>query len=227
MIAGSLQTVIDFVGLAIALAAGVLDFARETYIHAALKPTLGAALFIAFLSGISEMVGQSVILVINRVPIYRFLASLVFTGVVYLVASATWALSVVMIAPLFGAEIISAIGYAGLFTVIAMSFAPRLLGVLAIAPYFGLGFSYALDAWVLACVIFGLHAASDLPFEAAAICGALGWTTSFTIRALTGRLLRWPLSALRRAVSGSLLDRTPQQLLAEFSEEMRERGAKQ
>ncbi|MEL7491416.1 MAG: hypothetical protein AAGJ73_11920 [Pseudomonadota bacterium] len=223
---GFLQVIIDFLGLAIALAAGVLDFARETYIRAALKPTLGAALFIAFLSGISEMIGQSVILVINRVPLYRFLASLVFTGVVYLVASITWALSVVMIAPLFGAGIVSAIGYAGLFTVIAMSFAPRLLGVLAIAPYFGVAFSYLLDAWVLACVIFGLHAASDLPFEAAAICGALGWTTSFVIRALTGRILRGPLTALRRVVSGSLLERTPQQLLAEFSEGIRERRVK-
>jgi len=222
----TLFSAIDFLGLVIALAAGVLDFARETYIRAALEPTLGAALFIAFLSGISEMIGQSVILVVNRVPLYRFLASLVFTGVIYLVAASTWALSVVLIAPLFRAEIISVIGYAGLFAVIAMSFAPRLLGVLAIAPYFGVAFSYILDAWVLACVIFGLHAASDLPLEAAAICGVLGWTTSFMIRALTGRILRKPLMALRRAVSGSALERTPQQLLANLSDELSERGFK-
>jgi len=218
----TLQTIGAFLGLAAALVRGAFELSRDAYLMAAEKPALGAALFIAFLSGISEMIGQSVILVINRVPLYRFLASLIFTGLIYLVSSLTWATSVLAVAPLFNADIAGAIGYAGLFAIIAMSFAPRLLGVLAIAPYFGVAFGYALDVWVMACVIFGLHAAGALPFSAAVICGVAGWGAAYIVRALTGRALRKPLLALRRAVSGSALELTPQELVERLSTSLRE-----
>ena len=212
-----------FLGLAVQLARGAIEFSRDVYVFAASLPALNAAFAIAFLSGISEMIGQSVVLVVNRVPLYRFIASLLFTGLIYLVAALSWAASVVVVAPLFRAEIVDVIGYAGLFAIISMSFAPRLLGVLTIAPYFGVAFGYLLDAWVLACVIFGLHAASDLPLLAATICGGVGWTTSFAIRALLGRVLREPLLYLRRLVSGSALEMTPQQILHVAHDQTRHR----
>lgn len=220
--AGLIETLGNF----LVLADGALGLKAPVFVGAADSPALAAALLIAFLSGVSEMIGQSVVLVINRVPLYRFLASLAFTGVIYLVAALTWATSVVLIAPLFGADIVSVIGYGGLFAIIAMSYAPRLFGVLTIAPYFGVALGYALDAWVLACVIYGLHAANDLPFRAAAICGLAGWTAGFVIRSLVGHFLRGPLTALRRAVSGSALEMSPQELTAAVAEAIRSHEAK-
>ena len=208
-----IDSILSFFSLVFALASGAMGLEKPAFMTAASgRAAVGAALFIAFLSGISEMIGQSIILVINRVPIYRFLASLVYTGVIYLVAALTWGASVLVAAPFFRAEIIDAIGYGGLFAVIAMSFAPRLLGVLSIAPYFGVALGHILDAWVMAAVIFGLHAATGLPLEAAAMCGLLGWSASFFIRTLLSRFLRTPLRRLRLAVSGSALELTPQQI---------------
>ena len=221
------QTIGAFLGLAAILVKGAFELSRDVYLMAAQKPALGAALLIAFLSGISEMIGQSVILVINRVPLYRFFASLAFTGAIYLISSVTWAASVLAVAPLFNANIVGVIGYAGLFAIIAMSYTPRLLGVLTITPYFGVAFGYALDVWVMACVIFGLYAASALPFEAAVVCGVAGWAAAYFARALTGRALRKPLLALRRAVSGSTLELTPQELVNRLSESLREGGRAQ
>ncbi|MEL7486248.1 MAG: hypothetical protein AAGJ87_03410 [Pseudomonadota bacterium] len=218
-----IDSILSFFSLVGVLAGGALGLEQTAFMTAASgRAAVGAALFIAFLSGVSEMIGQSIVLVINRVPVWRFLASLVFTGVIYLVAALAWGASVLVAAPFFRAEIIEAIGYGGLFAVIAMSFAPRLLGVLVIAPYFGIALGQMLDAWVMAAVIFGLHAATGLPIEAAALCGVLGWSASFVIRALLGRFLRTPLRALRLAVSGSPLELTPQQFARQFVERARE-----
>ena len=41
--------------------------------------------------------------------------------------------------------------------VIALAQAPRLLGFLTLAPYFGELFDRFLDVWVLTLVLFGLH----------------------------------------------------------------------
>ena len=206
-----------FADLLLRLINGAFSLSPDAFILAASERALGAAYTIAFLAGVSEMIGQSVVLVINRVPTWRFVASLLFTGVIYIVASLTWAASVVAVTSIFRIGIIDAIGYAGLFAIIAMSYGPRIIGFFTIAPYFGVALGYLLDAWVMTCVIFGLRAAAGLPFEAAAFCGAMGWAASYGARAMAAHYLRKPLRALRRAVSGSALERTPRELLHQLA----------
>ena len=210
---GVLGEIWSFLALLTRLVNGAFGLSAEAFALAANERALGAAYTIAFLAGVSEMVGQCVILVINRVPTWRFIASLMFTGVIYIVAALTWALSVVAVTSLFRVGIIDAIGFAGLFAIIAMSYAPRLLGVFMIAPYFGVALGYLLDAWVMACVVYGLKAAVGLPFEAAAFCGLTGWAAAYGARALAAHYLRQPLKALRHAVSGSALEMTPRELI--------------
>ena len=65
----------------ISLATSAIGFSTSAFHQAALSAEAqSAALLIAFLAGVSEMLGQSVILVVNRVVLYRFLASIAFTG---------------------------------------------------------------------------------------------------------------------------------------------------
>lgn len=213
LFSGILTEVWRFLEVLARLVNGAFGLSPEAFVLAASERALGAAYTIAFLAGVSEMIGQSVILVINRVPAWRFIASLLFTGLIYSIAAVTWALSVVAVTSLFRVGIIDAIGYAGLFAIIAMSYAPRLLGVFTIAPYFGVALGYLFDAWVMVCVIIGLRAAAELPLEAAAFCGLLGWAAAYGARALAAHYLRKPLGALRRAVSGSALEMTPRELL--------------
>ncbi|MEL6213689.1 MAG: hypothetical protein AAFQ96_08900, partial [Pseudomonadota bacterium] len=53
--------------------------------------------------------------------------------------------------------------------------------------------------------------------KAAAFCGAMGWAASYGARAMAAHYLRKPLRALRRAVSGSALERTPRELLHQLA----------
>ena len=172
-----------------------------------------AALAIVFLAGISEMLGQSVALVVNRVPLYRFLASLSFTGIIYALTAMTWGLAVLAVAPLTR---VGALGFSDFLPVtgiLSLAFAPRLLGVFSIAPYFGSALGKLLEAWSLALAVFGLHIGLGLPMGAAAFCGIVGWVVSFVLRGFLGNALAKPLSRLKVAVYGSAMDKTPRQLV--------------
>jgi len=171
-----------------------------------------AALAIAFLAGISEMLGQCVILVVNRVPLYRFIASLCYTGASYLVTALAWGLCAVAVAPLTRAGALVDHNALAVVGVVSLAFAPRLLGVFSIAPYFGVAFGNFLEAAAMALAIFGLHAAIDLPLGAAVFCGGVGWLASYGARSFLSSTLNEPLRRLRVLVSGSALERTPQQI---------------
>lgn len=198
------------------LAMGAAVFSDEAFLRVATsREAQVAALLIAFLAGVSEMLGQSVILVVNRVPLYRFLASLAFTGATYMVTAVIWGLSALAVAPLTRIGALSLADFTTVTAILALAFAPRLLGVFSLAPYFGGPLSNLLEAWSLALAIFGLHTGLDLPLGAAVFCGMAGWATAYGLRAFTGHMLAGPLSRLRILVSGSTLDKTPREVLDE------------
>ncbi|MEM9014244.1 MAG: hypothetical protein AAGB02_03960 [Pseudomonadota bacterium] len=189
-------------------------FSRAVFMQAATSPAAQtAAILIAFLAGVSEMLGQSVVLVINRVPLYRFLLSLAYTGATYVVTAITWTLSAFALAPLTRVGLLEMANIAGVAGVVSLAFAPRLLGVFSIAPYFGIALGNVLEVWAMALAIFGLSAGIGLPLPAAAICGGTGWLTAYLARGFLSRALRKPLRKLRIMISGSSLERTPQQII--------------
>ena len=211
----------------IELATGAIGFSPEAFRRVAENiDAQSAALTIAFLAGVSEMLGQSVILVVNRVPLYRFLASLAFTGATYLLTALTWTASAVAVAPLTRVGLIEMTNVAALAGIVSLAFAPRLLGFLAIAPYFGAAVSNVLEIWAMCLAVFGLHVAVGLPLPAAAFCGGAGWLVAYLVRSFLGRLLRGPLRRLRILITGSTLERTPQQIIDEVIEAMNTRGGR-
>ncbi len=181
-----------------------------------------AALTIAFLAGVSEMLGQSVILVVNRVALYRFLASLAFTGASYVLTALIWALSAFAVAPLTRVGTLGPGDITAVTGIVALAFSPRLLGVFAIAPYFGAALGNFLEAWALALVIFGLRVGLDLPLGAAVFCGSAGWIVSYALRGFFGHALAKPLGRLRIMISGSPLDRSPQQIINDLIQALKE-----
>ena len=206
--------ILDFPLLVLRLALAAAGFSTSAFTEAANSAQAqSAALVIAFLAGVSEMLGQSVILVVNRVALYRFLASLAFTGLTYVVTALAWGLSALAVAPLTRVGVLGLADFSGVMGVLALAFAPRLLGLFSIAPYFGAAFGNLLEAWAMMLAMFGLHVALDLPVGAAVFCGGAGWALSFVLRNFLGRLLAKPLGRLRLAVSGSPLDKSPQQII--------------
>ncbi|MAW79303.1 MAG: hypothetical protein CMI63_03625 [Parvularcula sp.] len=206
----------------LALATGALGFSTGAFTEAAISgQAQTAALIIAFLAGVSEMLGQSVILVINRVALYRFLASLAFTGFTYVFTALAWALSAITVAPLTRLGVLTPNEIAGVIGVVSLAFAPRLLGVFSIAPYFGQALGNILEAFALALAVFGLHAGFGLPLAAAAFCGGAGWVLSYAVRSYLGHLLAKPLRRVRVLVSGSALEKSPQQILDDLARRLK------
>ncbi|VAW08490.1 hypothetical protein MNBD_ALPHA05-1355 [hydrothermal vent metagenome] len=196
------------------LATAAIGFSTGAFLRVASSAEAQTAAFvIAFLAGVSEMLGQSVILVVNRVALYRFLASLAFTGVSYALTALIWGLSVFAVAPLTRVGVLGPGDIAGVTGIIALAFAPRLFGVLSVAPYFGAALGNLFEVWAMALAIFGLRVGLDMPLGAAVFCGGAGWLVSYGLRSFVGHALAAPLGRLRILVSGSPLDRTPQQII--------------
>lgn len=207
--------------LVLDLAGRALGFSAAAFAEAASSAEAQtAALLIAFIAGVSEMLGQSVILVINRVALYRFLASLAFTGFSYVLTALAWALCAIAVAPLTRLGVLTPGEIAGVVGVVSLAFAPRLFGFLSIAPYFGLALGNFLDAIAMALAVFGLHAGFGLPLPAAVFCGGAGWLVSYAARSYLGHLLAKPLGRVRVFVSGSALDKSPQQILDDLARKL-------
>ncbi len=209
-----INDIIGFLALFFELAGAAMVFSAAAFLRAASSAEAqSAALAIAFLAGVSEMLGQSVILVVNRVALYRFLASLAFTGLTYVFTALVWGLSTLAVAPLTRVGALGLNDFASVMGVLALAFAPRLFGAFSIAPYFGAALGNLFEIWAMALAMFGLHTALDLPLGAAVFCGGAGWAVSYGLRSFLGRLLAKPLGRVRLMVSGSPLDKSPQQII--------------
>ena len=205
---------LGFLALIADLAIKAIGFAPSAFIRAAHSPEAqSAAIMIAFLAGVSEMLGQSVILVVNRVPLYRFLASLGFTGASYALTVVTWSVAVLAVAPLTRIGAVGLGEFAAVSGILALAFAPRLLGVFSIAPYFGAAIGNVLEVWSMALAMFGLHTGLGMPIGAAVFCGGAGFLASYVFRTFLGHLLAKPLGRLRRFIAGSALEKSPQRII--------------
>lgn len=178
--------------LAQALAASV-DAAllhRTAYLRVQQPEFALAALAIPFLAGASEMAGQAFILAARRVSAWQAGASFALTGFVHLTAVALWAL---------GAHILLGLGFGELtparlptdlelLGVVSLGYAPRLLGVLTMAPYYGEVLGRALDSWSMACVGWGISVITGGPIWAALVCAVFGWSGSWLFRHFGARV---------------------------------------
>jgi|GEM_PF-807662 len=216
---------VEFAVLIVRLATGAIMYSPDVFIQAAgSAEAQTAALLIAVFAGASEMLGQSVILVVNRTPLYRFVASIAFTGATYGLTVVTWSAAVLITAPLTRIGAVGPGDFAAVTGVLALAFAPRLLGVFAIAPYFGAALGNMLEVWSMSLAIFGLHVALGLPIGAAVICAGTGFIVAYVFRISAGRLLARPLGRLQRLIAGSALEKTPRQILDDVFANLNERS---
>ena len=111
-------------------------------------------LLVVYLAGVSQAVGNGVVLFLNRVRRLRFALSLALMGAIHLVGALVTAAVSLMLADLvFGRDL----AFVPTIAVIALAQAPRLLGFLTLAPYLGELLDRLLDVWALTLVLFGLH----------------------------------------------------------------------
>lgn len=155
-----------------------------------------ASILVVLLAGISQTLGQSVMLFINRVRPLRFILSVVVAAALFVFNYNFWVLSTWLVAgwlfqvslPLV--EVIKTLGF---------SYAPLLLGFLMIIPYFGMPISIVLTIWTLMAIAKGLGAISYLGIWQAFECCLGGWLVlqisqrvlGKAIANITGQLVDW------------------------------------
>ncbi|MBE9059670.1 hypothetical protein IQ256_01530 [cf. Phormidesmis sp. LEGE 11477] len=134
--------------------------------------SLPAALTIVFIAGIAQSLSQIVVLFINQVRPLRFILSLVISAILFVVGFGFWALSTwVMINTVFN----SYLPLSAVIRTIGFSYAPLMLGLFVVMPYFGSAVFILLSIWTLLAVVVGIDTISTLALWEAFGSVALGW----------------------------------------------------
>ena len=128
------------------------------------------AFWIAFIAGLSYMVGQSVILFANRVKPVRFFISLVAGAFIFVIDILVIVLVVWGLANLLGQQPWS---FGQIARSLALASAPYWFSFLILAPYLGLILDRLLKVYVFLALVVAIEAVFNLSFIGAVV-GAIG-----------------------------------------------------
>lgn len=160
------------------------DELLNTLAYAANRTTV--ALLIVFLAGLSDAIGNSVILLANRVRPFRFILALLANALLFLFGYLAWALSLALVANRVFAQ---AVDFPFFFTVVALSYLPLLFSGLSFLPFIGYPISLLLYGFSTIYLVRILTAATTLTPVNAFLCAAGGFLLLELARATVGRPL--------------------------------------
>ena len=166
---------------------------------------LGIALLIVTLAGLSEALGQSVVLFINRLRPRRFILALMITAASHLVGYLVWTVTVWLVGVYIFDRPVSMIAIA---CVVGLAYAPQTLAFFELTPFLGNPFSILLSLWSMVAIVVAVRVGLDLEFWQALLASGLGWVIIQLWRRTIGRpiygLGRW----LQRRAAGVPLEHT-------------------
>ncbi len=183
------------------LLAGALQLDAATFRLAETLP-LGSltAFWVVLLAGFSSAVGQSAILLINRIRPGRFVGSLLVSAVIYIFTYLFWTVSILLIARyVFG----SITTWGTVARAVGLGYTPQLFSFLAFMPFFGVPVLILLSLWSLLAVIIGIGVTLSLPLWQALLCSVLGWLVLQLLERTVGRPVVAARNWLRRSAAGS------------------------
>lgn len=182
------------------LVAGVLTLNSETFqLLNHLPLSLIASILVVLLAALSQGIGQSVVLFINRVRPIRFILSLAISAVIFTFNYNFWVLSTWLVATqIFQAslsllEVIQTFGF---------SYAPLLFGFLMVIPYFGMPIFIILSVWTLLAIVTGIDAIAHLGLWQVFECCIGGWIVLQISQRLLGRPIAIVSNWLTEQVAG-------------------------
>ncbi|PPT07823.1 hypothetical protein CKA32_003997 [Geitlerinema sp. FC II] len=149
------------------------------------------AILVVLLAGLSQTLGQCVVLFVNRIKPFRFVLSVAIAAVLFAASYGGWALSTWLVANLLLAE---RLAFADVAATLALSYAPQLLGVAVGLPYLGVPIGILLSLWTLLGTITALKVISSLGTWWAFACGGAGWLVLQLLQRTVGR----PIAAFGR-----------------------------
>jgi hypothetical protein len=189
---------------------GVLTLNGETFRTIERLPLSWiAALLVVLLAGLSQGIGQSAVLFINRVRPLRFILSLAISAIIFVFNYNFWVLSTWVIADWLFDVTLSLVA---VIKTLGFSYAPLLLGFLMVIPYFGMPISIFLSIWALLAIVTGIEAIAPLGFWEVFQCCIGGWMVSQLSQRIFGRGLAVVTDKLFDWIAGVDLVRDRSQL---------------
>ncbi|HME80872.1 MAG TPA: hypothetical protein VKF82_02235 [Candidatus Eremiobacteraceae bacterium] len=179
---------------------GVFELDPHAFVAGlALRDSALVAFAIVFLAGLSEAIGQSVVLFANRIKPARFFLSLAVTALLFgfsyvFLTLSTWAITFLPLA--------TRIPLRSLAIVFALSYAPLLLGFLEALPYMGVPVGWLLRIWYLLASLVGVAAVGHLSVLDAILYVGVGWLALVIVRQIIGRPVALLTARIMSAVSG-------------------------
>lgn len=160
------------------------------------------ALLIVLFAGISESIGQSVVLFANRVTPARFVLSI--------------AMNALLVAIGFGSLVICTwlsffvpgshpIDLADLTIAVALSYVPLLVSFLSALPYAGNAVMWALRVGQLVAMVGGVAETVHISFWHSALHVAAGWAVKLGVRQIFGKQFAAVDARLANVAAGKLL----------------------
>jgi hypothetical protein len=150
------------------------------------------ALSVVALAGVSEALGQSVVLFLNHIRPSRFGLAVGIATITHMLGYLVWTMTIWLAGGvLFGQEqpllaVASAVG---------LSYAPQIFSFFQLTPYLGNLFGIILSLWSMLAVIVAIRVGMRLEIWQAVILAGTGWILLQTFRRTIGRpvmrLQRW------------------------------------
>jgi hypothetical protein len=133
---------------------------------------LWIALIVVGLAGLSQALGQSLVLFINHVRPRRFILAMIASTIGYMGGYGLW-LAIVWLVGVFafGANVT----WMEVAAAVGLAYAPQLLAFFELTPFLGNPFGVLLSLWTLLAIVIGVRASFGLETWQAVVASGLGW----------------------------------------------------
>ncbi|MBK8051394.1 MAG: hypothetical protein IPK16_32445 [Anaerolineales bacterium] len=190
-------------------------FDPEVYAFGSESPySFWLVLGVMFLAGVSTLLGQSVILFINRVRRGRFVVSLVTNGLLFVVQYVVWGIVIGIV----GRFIFQFEPQPGaIVRLVGLSTAPLVLGFLVLIPYLGAFIGKLLNVWVFLIQVVIITEAFHTGFWRGVIAVGAGWLIMLLMTNTIGKPVVRMRNFFWKRVTGTPMEATAQDILLSFS----------
>ncbi len=145
--------------------------------------SLEISMTVAALAGVSTLIGDSVVLFLNRVRGWRFAVTMLLNALGFVLLYALQALVIAIVGPLVVGR---SPGLAAVTSGVMLATAPMIFGFFVLIPYLGPAIARVLQAWGLLVLWVVVDALFDTDLWTALLITAIGWAVM--------QLLSWSLA---------------------------------
>lgn len=136
------------------------------------KQGLWIAVIVVVLAGLSQALGQSLVLFINQVRPRRFILAMIASMIGYVGGFALWLLSVWVVGVYaFGADV----SWMAVASAVGLAYAPQILAFFELTPFLGSPFAVLLSLWTLLAIVIAVRAGFGLETWQAVAASGIGW----------------------------------------------------